>query len=55
MLLDYVKVDTFVAGTAIFGSHNYQAAIVAMRLELAKVGERQHGNRRHANKKDLSW
>lgn len=43
--------DTFVAGTAIFGSRNYQAAIAAMRLELAKVGERQHGNRRHANKK----
>jgi ribulose-phosphate 3-epimerase len=43
--------DTFVAGTAIFGSRNYQAAIAAMRLELAKVGERQHGNRRHAHKK----
>lgn len=43
--------DTFVAGTAIFGSRNYQATIAAMRLELVKVGERQHGNRRHANKK----
>jgi ribulose-phosphate 3-epimerase len=43
--------DTFVAGTAIFSSRNYQAVIAAMRLELAKVGERQHGNRRHANKK----
>jgi hypothetical protein len=39
------------AGTAIFGSCNYQAAIANMRLELAKVEERQHGNRRHANKK----
>jgi ribulose-phosphate 3-epimerase len=36
--------DTFVAGTAIFGSRNYQAAIVAMRLELAKVEERQPGS-----------
>ena len=43
--------DTFVAGTAIFGSRNYQAAIAAMRLELAKMEERQYGNRRHANKK----
>jgi ribulose-phosphate 3-epimerase len=43
--------DTFVAGTAIFGSRNYQATIAAMRLELAKVGERQHGNRRDENKK----
>jgi ribulose-phosphate 3-epimerase len=38
--LDWLNADTFVAGTAIFGSRNYQAAIAAMRLELAKVGER---------------
>ena len=36
--------DTFVAGTAIFGSRNYQATIAAMRLELAKVEERQPGS-----------
>jgi ribulose-phosphate 3-epimerase len=36
--------DTFVAGTAIFGSRDYQAAIAAMRLELAKVEERQPGS-----------
>jgi ribulose-phosphate 3-epimerase len=29
--------DTFVAGSAIFGSNNYQATIAAMRAELAKV------------------
>ena len=42
--------DTFVAGTAIFGSRNYQAAIAAMRLELAKVGESREGSE-DANKK----
>jgi ribulose-phosphate 3-epimerase len=29
--------DTFVAGSAIFGSKDYQATIAAMRAELAKV------------------
>ncbi len=42
--------DTFVAGTAIFGSRNYQATIAAMRLELAKVGESREGSE-DANKK----
>ncbi len=42
--------DTFVTGTAIFGSRNYQATIAAMRLELAKVGESREGSE-DANKK----
>jgi ribulose-phosphate 3-epimerase len=29
--------DTFVAGSAIFGSHDYKATIAAMRAELAKI------------------
>ena len=30
--------DTFVAGSAIFGTRDYKAAITAMRFELAKSG-----------------
>ena len=30
--------DTFVAGSAIFGTDDYKATVVAMRDELAKVG-----------------
>lgn len=33
--------DTFVAGSAIFGSEDYNATISAMRAEIAKVGGRQ--------------
>jgi ribulose-phosphate 3-epimerase len=32
--------DTFVAGSAIFGTKNYEATIAAMRAELAKTGSR---------------
>ncbi|MCI0400238.1 MAG: ribulose-phosphate 3-epimerase [Gammaproteobacteria bacterium] len=31
--------DTFVAGSAIFGSHDYKAVISAMRRELSKLGK----------------
>ena len=32
--------DTFVAGSAIFGHHDYKTVIAEMRAELAKVGQR---------------
>jgi ribulose-phosphate 3-epimerase len=32
--------DTFVAGSAIFGKHDYKSVIDQMRIELAKVGQR---------------
>jgi ribulose-phosphate 3-epimerase len=32
--------DTFVAGSAIFGKHDYTSVIDQMRSELAKVGQR---------------
>jgi ribulose-phosphate 3-epimerase len=31
--------DTFVAGSAIFGHHDYKTIIAEMRAELAKVGQ----------------
>jgi hypothetical protein len=40
MLLDYVIGGYLHGRHRVFGSRNYQAAIAAMRLELAKVEER---------------